>query len=492
MSEMKHVPDITLESLKQLGVETLAQLVFESYALHPAFETRVNRLVAGATSSKALIALIKQQLTRLSSEKKFYFARESFGLAERLSETRQAILQDLAEQDVETAISLTWRFLALHRKIFERVDDSYGNISPIFDLALQQLAGLYSASLTHDGQQLAQDLFKEYDQNGYGVYDRVIEYFAPVLKESGLCCFEALLKQQLDVKPSKPTMAALSRYRAVAGLLAIADARQDVDAYVAVIEEYESPVGDDKAILIAQRLIQVQRFSEALNWLEQVSTGSRFWDRKGLLAVQALEALGNQSEAQTLRIELFKRMLTKEAYKDCLAHTVEPERLKATLLEVVMTHPSFTRSVTFLTEIKELERVAVLVQEHESQWDGSHYTLLQPIAKAMEVNFPLESSILYRALVAGIVTRGQSKYYAHAVRYLKILEQLSLQIKDWQTVADHAQYFLALREQHKRKTALWSQYQIKGVGELPLDAEPLPETQGGKRQNAGKTRKPKA
>jgi hypothetical protein len=43
-----------LENLKKLGVETLAQLVFESHALYLVFEMRVNRLIVQTVSLVAI------------------------------------------------------------------------------------------------------------------------------------------------------------------------------------------------------------------------------------------------------------------------------------------------------------------------------------------------------------------------------------------------------------------------------------------------------
>jgi hypothetical protein len=456
---MKHVPEITLDNLKSLGVETLAQLVFESYPLNSALEARIKRLLAATTSPTALIALIKQQLTHLSTEKKFYFARESHALADRLNETRKTITEDLADQDVEAAIELSWRFLALHRKIFERVDDSYGNISPIFELALKHLAQLYLQMGAYDEQQLAKDLFQEYSRNGYGVYDRAIHYFAPALKSPGLCQFEDLLRQPIEGNSSTRSTHAVDRYHSIAGLLAIADARQDVDAYIAVIQQYESSVSSSRALEIAQRLIQAQRYSEALDSLASVENIGRFGEARRQLEVQALEALGQRTQAQALRVEGFKRRPSKPVYEACLVHAEHSERLKEDLLDAVMTNTSFTDSLSFLIDVHELERAAELVREHESHWDGRHYTALLPTAQALEKRFPLESSILYRALIHDILTRAQSKYYHHAVRYLAVLEQLSAQINNWNQLLDHHQYFSTLREQHKRKTAFWKQYQ---------------------------------
>jgi hypothetical protein len=452
--------EISLETLKALGIEQLAHLVMEGCDYHPQFAERVKRTLAAATNPKALISLIKKQLTRLSREKKFYFAGESGDFATELSDICQAIIDELAPIDVSAAIELAQKFLSLNGKVFERVDDSYGNIWPIFDGLLAALASLYLELGSYNRKILAEAVFDWYCYTDYAIYDNVIEYFAPVLESEGLSRLEELLKEKLESTASEDIRTDFARRKFTLGLLAIADARKDVDQYIAILETVGQAEASYHQLEIAERLIKANRCEEALKWVEKVENSSRFEQEKRELTIQAREGLGQFKEAQTVRIEQFIASPSKKLYEECLDRAEDVDRLQEQLLSAATSHPSLSQSLAFLIEVDELARAAELVRQNRQQWDGKNYHTLQPAAKKLEKGWPVEASILYRALIDDILARAQSKYYHHAVRYLKALETLAPQILDWGELSSHQVYFEHLRETHKRKTALWDKYKL--------------------------------
>jgi len=460
---MSQTEEITLDKLQALGVETLAQLVMEGCNFDSLFAQRVKRtLVAATRDTKSLISLLKQQLTSLSKGKKFYEASESEELAEKLREIRRGISDELAPLDLKAAIELMQKLLSLHSQVFERVDDSYGNIWPIFDYVLENLAALYIRLDSYDRRALAQEVFNWYSHNGYGIYDNVIKHFAPALGEEGQNVVENLLKNQLTIAERTRSASELSTHETISGLLALADARQNVEEYMSIIQTYCAPITCSEQLAIAERLVQVKRDQEALQWLEQVEDAGRFEERKGTLKIRALEGLGRNSEAQQVRIQQFSDLLSTELYQECLKMAAEPESLQQQLLNAATAHGSPSQALYFFYEIGEWERAAQLVRHNRDKWNGRDYYSLQPVAKKLEKPWPFESTILYRALIDDIVARAQSKYYHHAVRYMKALEQLSLEVEDWNGMLSHEEYLSQLRGNHKRKTALWSRYDKKG------------------------------
>jgi uncharacterized Zn finger protein len=68
------------------------------------------------------------------------------------------------------------------------------------------------------------------------------------------------------------------------------------------------------------------------------------------------------------------------------------------------------------------------------------------------------ASVIYRALLESILSRAQSKYYHHGVRYLKKLEALAGKVDTWLTVQPHQTYMDELRQAHRRKSSFWSRY----------------------------------
>lgn len=444
-------PHLTREQLQSLGIERLIDFILQECREQPQFEHRIQRAVAAMTDTDALIKLVKQRLTRLSQSKKFYFAKASFQFADELSDLQHAIIHEVAPLDLRAAIELTRKFLSLHPKIFERVDDSYGNIWPIFDSLLQDLAALYKQSTALDAKQLATEVFDWYCHNNYCIYDHIIQHFAPVLGAEGCQVLEQLLCQPLDSN-------SLSSRAQHSGRLQLADARQSVDEYIAIVETRQDSISITEQLAIAERLIQAQRFTEALDRLNKLEVSERFVSEQQSLTIRALEGLNQGEDAQKARIEKFTAFPSPEAYQDCLAHSDSPESLKPQLFDIAMNQPQTSVALYLFIQLKELKRAAQLISQNPEAWQGRDYYTLQPAAKALADDWPLEATILYRALIDDLVPRAQSKYYTHAVRYLKALDDLALRIEDWAELMPHEQYFTALHTNHKRKKALWQKY----------------------------------
>jgi len=457
-SQSLNYEGISLENLNALGSEQLSFLVLEGCRSHPQFANRVKRALAAASNPQSLISLLKKQLLALSKARKFYSAGESGEMASELTNICQAITDELAPLNVDAAIELAERFLSLNSKVFERVDDSYGNIWPIFNKLLADLASFYQKPDFYGSAELAKKVFDWYCHNDYSVYDNVVEYFAVPLGNEGLAQLEGLFREQCEsATPNKPRSDYLGR-NFLRGWLAIADAKKDVDKYIAILEQTGQAETVHYQVEIAERLIKAERCQDAVMWLDKVEDAPHFLEKKRKFKIQAYEGLGNFEEAQNLRIEQFISFPSKILYCQCLEGAEDAELLREKLLNAVFSHPSPLQSLAFFIEIFQLDRAAALVLEKRQQWDGKDYYLLQPAAQGLESLYPFEASLLYRVLIDDILSRAQSKYYHHAVRYLKKLEALSSQIEDWRELPRHQDYWADLQQAHKRKTAFWAKY----------------------------------
>jgi hypothetical protein len=67
----------------------------------------------------------------------------------------------------------------------------------------------------------------------------------------------------------------------------------------------------------------------------------------------------------------------------------------------------------------------------------------------------LAATIIWRALLDAILTRGYAKAYAHAARYFRALRAAAPQIEDFHGHPTHADYERSLRMAHGRKTSFW-------------------------------------
>ncbi|MEL7086702.1 MAG: DUF6880 family protein, partial [Cyanobacteria bacterium J06597_1] len=435
--------------------------VIEECGSNSQFKQRVRRAIAAVSAPKSLSSLVKRQLAGLARGTKFYPASAAGELSDKLDEVRRAILSEVAPLNVGDALELCERFLAIHSKVFERVDDSFGVIWPVFTQAIRDFATLYGRLENYDRRRLAETVLAWYTNDNYGIYDKVIQDFGNALGDEGLNRLEELLKQNQGHKDNTVSLKSLSHQQRVGGLLQIADVRRNVDEYITLIQTELGNTNDYQLLGIAERLLLADRCEEALEWLEKIDKSSHRTHEKQRLQIQALEGLGKAAEAQELRIEKFLDFPDIDSYKECLTSSESSEQLKEELLQAATTYKYPSITLFLFTNLGEIKRAAALVRQHREVWNGRNYRELQPAAKQLAKAWPLEATILYRALIEDIVERARSKYYHHAVRYLKALESLTAQIDDWEDIPTHEMYFDGLRESHKRKRGLWSKYDSK-------------------------------
>jgi hypothetical protein len=79
-----------------------------------------------------------------------------------------------------------------------------------------------------------------------------------------------------------------------------------------------------------------------------------------------------------------------------------------------------------------------------------------PAAEALEHDYPVAATVLYRSLLDDILARGRSPAYGHGARYLAKLDELETKGLAEAGVSDHETYRAALRRAHGRKAGFWS------------------------------------
>ena len=229
----------------------------------------------------------------------------------------------------------------------------------------------------------------------------------------------------------------------------------------------------------AEKLLAAGRFDEALSWARREHRGGFAYATETDIAegrirrphdlqrvdleARILEAKGDRKAAQTLRWRAFETTLDRAPLQDYLKKLgdFEEDDEIARAFSHVEASPQIYLALAFFVGWPRLDRAAKLVLINACRWDGRHYGPLGHAAAALEEKFPFAASILYRALLDDILTRGQSQAYGHGARYLAKLEALSVEIPDWGNLDDHAAYALVLRKSHGRKYGFWSLTEAK-------------------------------
>ena len=157
-------------------------------------------------------------------------------------------------------------------------------------------------------------------------------------------------------------------------------------------------------------------------------------------------------------MEVVRRDPRRRRPSDHLAHLPDFEDVDA--LDAAFAHalasPLSYAALRFLVAWPRLDLAGRLVAEHRAQWDGGRYEILAPAAEALESAEPLAATILYRALIDSILSRGQSPAYPHAARYYSELEQLASREEQNWPIDPARTYRAGLKSRHGRKYGFWT------------------------------------
>ncbi|HEV7251903.1 MAG TPA: hypothetical protein VGN97_02215 [Mesorhizobium sp.] len=477
---MARKPVLNIDALTALGPEKLARLVLDEAGRSAPFRKVVNAALAGAKGPEAVAKQIDRRLSALERARSFVDWQKERAFRHDLEATLRTILDELGRASPELAIDRLLRFVATHRTVFERIDDSSGRIQSVYRVAAEGLAGLVSAIREEDRRFLPQRLQPLLRDDSHGLGTAMALSIVPLLPAGVLAAWDNELARehgQADKSSTADTWdQAITKWAALDLRQAIADVRGDLDAFIAL--ERTKPPRRQNCTDIAERLLAAGRPTEALDWVRQegkraiADTGHAPLARGALepdlgsserllLEARILDALGRKTDAQALRWQLFEASLDAKALRafvERLGDFEEFEVLDRAFAHVMGSKHRY-RSLHFLLTWPRLDLAAEHVIVHASDWDGRHYDLLAPAAEALEGKHPLAATILYRTLLADILNRAKSQAYGHGARYLERLEALAKRVASDLTkagLAEHQAYRTALHSAHGRKTAFWS------------------------------------
>ncbi|MBV2148176.1 hypothetical protein KRZ98_07745 [Sphingobium sp. AS12] len=465
-------------NLEALGAQRLAQLLLELVTGDAQAKRRLRLELASVRGSGDVAGEIGKRLATIAKAKAFVDWHKVKLLAADIETQRRAIMDHVAPHDPATALDLIWKLVALARPVFDRCDDSSGQIGTIFATALPDLAPLAAAAKMPTAR-LADRVFDSVCDNGYGQFDGLITLMAPVLAEGGL----RLLKTRFEAMATNPPKRQAQAERQVIGygsggaiyeddmeirrhartvqtaLLDIADALGDVDAFIAQypIEQRDNPA---IAAAIAERLGDAGRTDEAMAAIEHAQAvrqkGGHWpdWDR---VRIAILDSLGRTDEAQAERWDRFATALDAQYLRAYLKRLPDFDDLDAEkkALAHVRAFPSLSHALHFLLAWPDMEGAAAMVLARADELDGDPYELLNHAAEALESRHPLAATLALRAMVNFALERARVKRYPHAARHLESCAHLACRIDDYGDHPDHETYVAALQAQHGRRRGFW-------------------------------------
>ncbi len=451
---------LNVKNLAALGAERLAALLIETSKGNGAAKARLRLALAEAQGSGDVAREVAKRLTSIAGGRARVTWRRRKKLVDDLETQRRAITEQIAPSDPAEALELTWRFLALAAPVFERCDDGSGTVIAVFHAALRDL-GEIASRVEPDPQVLADTVFAALQDNDFGQYDGLIAILAPVLGDGGLARLEQRVEEIAGAGPPRGATREHARRDEIArgALRDIADARGDVDAYMAQYDAHARS-RPQVATAIASRLLKADRPQDALAIIEgtQIDEGGYIPQSWKQMRLAVLEALGRHDEAQALRWRFFEAELSVAFLRDYLKKLPDFDDIEAEerAIAFAATHRDAFEALRFLLEWPAHDHAAALVLARRDEIDGDRYDILTPAAEVLAERHPLAATIVLRAMVDFTLMRARATRYRHAARHLATCAELAALIEDFEGLESHQAYLARLKNEHGRKQGFWS------------------------------------
>lgn len=485
---------VTPANLEALGAARLAALLVDLSGGDAALKRRLRMELAAAESPDSLAKEIRKRLITIGKSRTFIEDGKGYrALRDDLRTQRKLIAEQIAPRDPQQAMELLWRLLDLAQSVYERCDDSNGEIGAVFNDCCAAI-GAAAQNAGPDPVSLADRVYDAVTTNDYAQYDGLLQAMGPALGADGLGRLKTrlvALSQQKVVRPAAKDRRQIGwsnsgplyedelfeyQRRSVVSLILsqIADMLGDVDAFIAQHDD-EARTTPRIAAQIARRLLAAGRPEEALAALDAAPRKPLSLDfamlveMAGLISatdeeeepddarIAVLDALGRAEEAQAERWACFAATLSRRHLVDYLARLSDADALDAE--ERAFAHAAGFElrewALRFLLAWPAPDRAAALVMAAPDRWDGNRYDILTPAAKALAHHHPLAASVLLRAMADWTLGRARASRYKHAARHLETCAALAAEIDDFGPIPPHDDYMRALRAAHGRKS-IWS------------------------------------
>ena len=443
--------DLKRSQLIELGAEQLADTLLELYDIYPAVADVVERLLATPDEN---IKRFKTKLTSLKRSRRFVSWHDSGDFAQQLEQ----LLIDLERGVKEpcTGVELVGRFFEADASIFNRCDDSNGEIGDVFSLSATDLF-ISFASHCANKQFIADLVITLNEDDGYGVRDSLINRAGEYLPEATLRAMIDELWTKAELTTNDYQLR--SWHRAIQML-----AKQLRDAPLFEKARLEKTTPSVAAWFdIAQVYLECGEPHIALTKLKQIPETEGFLlNKRQQLLLEIYQQLGDVEAKTKIAWEIFNAHHDQTTFTqllDCIGQEQRDTVINDVFNSIAQEPRLSYDDAAFLLAVERFDELEIYLLQRIEQLNGALYFRLLPLAEALEKRGKLLiSCLIYRTLLDSILARAQSKYYHHGVKYLKKLDQLAPYVTDWQIWPAHNTYLTILQELHKRKSAFWSKY----------------------------------
>lgn len=450
---------LNVDTLSEVGAPRLAELLLEASENDQMVKRVLNLEITAIQGTKELANAIRKRLATIKRSRSAVDWDRVPALDKDLTIHLDAIAKKVAPADPQLAIELLWEFLHTAPPVLDRILGHVDYVASTYAECVKVLGGISSLNVV-DPSKVIEHVLECLAKNDYGQFDTLISNIAPTLDEDHQNQLKKELQERLSIESAnrqsgRPKM---GFYYTESALMNLADVQEDVDAYIALVDDSRrtNPLF---AVPIANRLLKANRPDEALQFLDDSRVGHlgiEWFDAY----ISALDALNRTTDAQETRWTCFQQNLSQSHLRDYLARLDEVEAFDAEerALDFAENYESARSSLTFLIDWPEYRRAANLVTSRVKELDGN---LFEPITRAATVlsnTQPLAATLLLRSMINFALDTKNYRRYKHAARHLAECAQLAGRITDYRGVDTHESYFKSVQEAHGRKTSFWGHF----------------------------------
>lgn len=442
------------KKLIDLGVETLADSLLD-LALHSDVAgDLIERLLA---TPKENVQRFKKKIASLKRSGHYVDWRGASGFAQEL----EVLLQDLRAgvTDPLAGMELVALFFETDEYVFERCDDSSGNVGDVYRYDAQELFFEY-CSRCAEKEKIANIILKLNSTDNYGVRDALIDSAGDCLPESAIRMM--IMEFQKWVDAEKVDYKKCHHMRLIESLAKqIKDAKLFEKTRIASWGELSGAAHVD----IARVYLESGDVDTAQSWLVRFPPGEtyRAYERDELLQ-EIYRRQGDQENVTDLLYKSFSSYRSTENLKELLDVIGDDKRDEVITNEVglILGNKVLRESdAKFLIATGMIDKAEEYLVARADQLNGDLYDSVLFLAEAMaSENRNLTASLLYRSLLVSILERGYTKAYHYGIRYLKKLDKLSATITDWKSFNNHPEFKDQIAKAHGRKRSFWSKYGV--------------------------------
>ncbi|MCX7567775.1 hypothetical protein OS189_15635 [Sulfitobacter sp. F26169L] len=462
-------------NLAALGAQKLARLLIEVSTGSAEIKRRLRLELSHNLGAEELARDVRKRLASIRKSRSFVGWRKRKALVRDLSTQAEMITEKIAPDAPAEAFDLLWQFIELAPSVYERVDDSRGDVGDVFRAALARFGDIAPCAQLSPTD-LAVRVWDALRANSYGEFDGIIPLLAPALGDEGLAQLKALviayqdapletgedhaaLQFLRDLRSSGGSFAADRKARLIqSSLQDIATVQGDLDTFIA---QYRSSdlARPRIAAKVARLLLDAARAEEALDILTGADidngAGRTEWDAA---YIDSLLALDRVEDAQNHRWTCFCETLDGQMLRDYLKLLPDFEDIEiedGAKDHALAFEDAFT-ALQFFIDWPDPAMAARLIESRIAELDDDFAHILAPAADTLRNKYPLAAVLLWRSMINHALWQSRTNRYAQAADHIQDCAAADNDIADYGRFPSHQIYMESLRAAHRHKTSFWA------------------------------------